>query len=152
MTEDLFRHLRANTSVSDNNDTNLLEDYVNFVDEVTSDQSKYFGDMVEALQILQEQGVEASRLLTAGIGMSGEIGEFNEIIKKCVFQGKEMDEDRIIHLRKELGDIMWYVAQACLALNTNIEEIIDMNTVKLESRYPGGFDAFRSENRKEGDI
>jgi len=152
MTEDLFRHLRANTSVSDNNDTNLLEDYVNFVDEVTSDQSKYFGDMVEALQILQEQGVEASRLLTAGIGMSGEIGEFNEIIKKCVFQGKEMDEDRIIHLRKELGDIMWYVAQACLALNTNIEEIIDINTAKLSDRYPGGFDTFRSENRKEGDI
>ena len=152
MTQDLFRHLRANTSVSDNNDTNLLEDYVNFVDEVTSDQSKYFGDMVEALQILQEQGVEASRLLTAGIGMSGEIGEFNEIIKKCVFQGKEMDEDKIIHLRKELGDIMWYVAQACLALNTNIEEIIDINTAKLSDRYPGGFDSFRSENRKEGDI
>ena len=80
MTEDLFRHLRVNTSVSEDN-TNLLEDYVHFVDEVTSDQSKYFGDMVEALQILQEQGVEASRLLTAGIGMSGEIGEFNEIIK-----------------------------------------------------------------------
>ena len=97
MTQDLFRHLRANTSVSDNNDTNLLEDYVNFVDEVTSDQSKYFGDMVEALQILQEQGVEVSRLLTAGIGMSGEIGEFNEIIKKCIFQGKEMDEDKIMH-------------------------------------------------------
>ena len=152
MTEYLFRHLRAHTSVSDNNDTNLLEDYVNFVDEVTSDQSKYFGDMVEALQILQEQGVEASRLLTAGIGMSGEIGEFNEIIKKCVFQGKEMDEDKIIHLRKELGDIMWYVAQACLALNTNIEEIIDINTAKLSDRYPGGFDTFRSENRKEGDI
>ena len=151
MTEDLFRHLRVNTSVNEDN-TNLLEDYVHFVDEVTSDQSKYFGDMVEALQILQEQGVEASRLLTAGIGMSGEIGEFNEIIKKCLFQGKEMDEQRIIHLRKELGDIMWYIAQACLALNTNIEEIIDMNTTKLESRYPGGFDAFRSENRKEGDI
>ena len=152
MTEDLFRHLRANSSKNDDNDTNLLEDYVNFVDEVTSDQSKYFGDMVEALQILQEQGVEASRLLTAGIGMSGEIGEFNEIIKKCVFQGKEMDEDKIIHLRKELGDIMWYVAQACLALNTNIEEIIDINTAKLSDRYPGGFDSFRSENRKEGDI
>ena len=152
MTEDLFRHLRANSSKNDDNDTNLLEDYVNFVDEVTSDQSKYFGDMVEALQILQEQGVEASRLLTAGIGMSGEIGEFNEIIKKCVFQGKEMDEDKIIHLRKELGDIMWYVAQACLALNTNIEEIIDINTAKLSDRYPGGFDTFRSENRKEGDI
>ena len=151
MTEDLFRHLRVNTSVSEDN-TNLLEDYVHFVDEVTSDQSKYFGDMVEALQILQEQGVEASRLLTAGIGMSGEIGEFNEIIKKCLFQGKEMDEDNIIHLRKELGDIMWYVAQACLALNTNIEEIIDINTAKLSDRYHGGFDTFRSENRKEGDI
>jgi len=84
--------------------------------------------------------------------MAGECGEFNEIIKKCLFQGKEMDIDKIKHLRSELGDIMWYVAQACLALNTNIEEIIDMNTVKLESRYPGGFDAFRSENRKEGDI
>ena len=130
---------------------NLLKDYVNFVDEVTSDQSKYFGDMVDTLQILQEQGVEVSRLLTTGIGMSGEIGEFNEIIKKCIFQGKEMDEDKIIHLRKELGDIMWYVVQACLALNTNIEEIIDINT-KLSDRYPGGFDTFRSENRKEGDI
>ena len=152
MTQDLFRHLRVNTSVNNNIDTKLLEDYVRFVYEVTSDQSKYLGDMVEALQILQEQGVEASRVITAGIGLSGEIGEFNEIIKKCIFQGKEMDEDKIIHLRKELGDIMWYVAQACLALNTNIEEIIDMNTAKLESRYPGGFDTFRSENRKEGDI
>ena len=131
---------------------NLLKDYVNFVDEVTSDQSKYFGDMVEALQILQEQGVEVSRLLTAGIGMSGEIGEFNEIIKKCIFQGKEMDEDKIMHLRKELGDIMWYVAQACLALNTNIEEIIDINTAKLSDRYPGGFDALKSASRKVGDI
>jgi NTP pyrophosphatase (non-canonical NTP hydrolase) len=130
----------------------LLKDYVRFVDEVTSDQSKDLVEMVQALEILEEQGVNPARLLTAGIGMAGECGEFNEIIKKCLFQGKEMDIDKIKHLRSELGDIMWYVAQACLALNTNIEEIIDMNTVKLESRYPGGFDAFRSENRKEGDI
>ena len=130
----------------------LLKDYVRFVDEVTSDPSKSFPDMIHALGILEEQGVNPARLLTAGIGMAGECGEFNEIIKKCLFQGKEMDENRIIHLRSELGDIMWYIAQACLALNTNIEEIIEMNTVKLESRYPGGFDAFRSENRKEGDI
>ena len=131
---------------------NLLEDYVSFVDEVTSDQSKDLVEMVQALEILEEQEVNPARLLTAGIGMSGEVGEFNEIIKKCLFQGKAMDEERIIHLRKELGDVMWYIAQACLALDTNIEEIINMNTVKLESRYPGGFDAFRSENRKEGDI
>ena len=108
--------------------------------------------MIVALEILKEQGVEPSRLLTAATGLAGECGEFNEIVKKCLFQGKAMDEDRIVHLRKELGDILWYIAQACLALNTNIEEIIDMNTVKLESRYPGGFDAFRSENRKKGDI
>ena len=131
---------------------NLLEDYVSFVDEVTSDQSKDLVEMVQALEILEEQEVNPARLLTAGIGMAGECGEFNEIIKKCLFQGKEMDIDKIKHLRSELGDVMWYTAQACLALNTNIEEIIDMNTVKLESRYPGGFDAFRSENRKEGDI
>ena len=131
---------------------NLLKDYVSFVDEVTSDQSKDLVEMVQALEILEEQGVNPARLLTAGIGMAGECGEFNEIIKKCLFQGKEMDIDKIKHLRSELGDVMWYIAQACLALNTNIEEIIDMNTVKLESRYPGGFDAFRSENRKEGDI
>ena len=131
---------------------NLLEDYVSFVDEVTSNQSKDLVEMVQALEILEEQGVNPARLLTAGIGMAGECGEFNEIIKKCLFQGKEMDIDKIKHLRSELGDVMWYIAQACLALNTNIEEIIDMNTVKLESRYPGGFDAFRSENRKEGDI
>jgi|TARA_R110001592_G_scaffold49977_1_gene155106 NTP pyrophosphatase (non-canonical NTP hydrolase) len=130
----------------------LLKDYVSFVDEVTSDQSKDLVEMVQALEILEEQGVNPARLLTAGIGMAGECGEFNEIIKKCLFQGKEMDIDKIKHLRSELGDVMWYIAQACLALNTNIEEIIDMNTVKLESRYPGGFDAFRSENRKEGDI
>ena len=130
----------------------LLKDYVRFVDEVTSNQSKDLVEMVQALEILEEQGVNPARLLTAGIGMAGECGEFNEIIKKCLFQGKEMDIDKIKHLRSELGDVMWYIAQACLALNTNIEEIIDMNTVKLESRYPGGFDAFRSENRKEGDI
>ena len=130
----------------------LLEYYTSFVDEVTSVTSKSFPDMIHALAILEEQGVNPARLLTAGIGMAGEVGEFNEIIKKCLFQGKEVDKDRIIHLQKELGDIMWYVAQACLALNTSIEKIIDMNTAKLEDRYPGGFDTFRSENRKEGDI
>ena len=81
----------------------LLEDYTSFVDEVTSVTSKSFPDMIHALAILEEQGVNPARLLTAGIGMAGEVGEFNEIIKKCLFQGKEVDKDRIIHLQKELG-------------------------------------------------
>ena len=131
---------------------NLLTDYQEFVDEVSSDATKNTDDFLDAVDILEEQGVEPSRLLTSGIGLSGEVGEFNEIIKKCLFQGKELDEDTVAHLKSELGDIMWYVAQGCLALDTDIEELIDINTAKLKDRYPGGFDEFRSENRDEDDI
>ena len=130
----------------------FLTDYQEFVDEVSSDATKNTDDFLDAVDILEEQGVEPSRLLTAGIGLSGEVGEFNEIIKKCLFQGKELDEDTVAHLKSELGDIMWYIAQGCLALNTDIEELIDINTAKLKDRYPGGFDEFRSENRDEDDI
>ena len=130
----------------------LLSDYQEFVDEVSSDATKNTDDFLDAVDILEEQGVEPSRLLTAGIGLSGEVGEFNEMIKKCLFQGKELDEDTVAHLKSELGDIMWYIAQGCLALNTDIEELIDINTAKLKDRYPGGFDEFRSENRDEDDI
>ena len=130
----------------------LLSDYQEFVDEVSSDATKNTDDFLDAVDILEEQGVEPSRLLTAGIGLSGEVGEFNEIIKKCLFQGKELDEDTVAHLKSELGDIMWSIAQGCLALNTDIDELIDINTAKLKDRYPGGFDEFRSENRDEDDI
>ena len=131
----------------------FLMDYQEFVDEVSSDATRnHNNSFTDALDIVDEQGVEPSRLLTAGIGLSGEVGEFNDIVKKCVFQGKELDDDVVNHLRKELGDIMWYVAQGCIALDTNIEEIIEMNTAKLKDRYPGGFDEFRSDNRDEDDI
>ena len=131
----------------------FLTDYQEFVDEVSSDATKNNDDsFFDALDIVDEQGVEPSRLLTDGIGLSGEVGEFNDIVKKCVFQGKELDDDVVNHLRSELGDIMWYVAQGCIALDTTIEEIIDINTAKLKDRYPGGFDEFRSDNRDEDDI
>ena len=131
----------------------FLTDYQEFVDEVSSDATKNNDDsFFDALDIVDEQGVEPSRLLTAVIGLSGEVGEFNDIVKKCVFQGKELDDDVVNHLRSELGDIMWYVAQGCIALDTTIEEIIDINTAKLKDRYPGGFDEFRSDNRDEDDI
>ena len=133
-------------------DPNLLNDYQEFVDEVSSDATKNLDDFIDATEIVDEQGVETSRLLTACIGLSGEVGEFNDIVKKCVFQGKEMDEDTVTKLKSELGDVMWYVAQGCLALGTDIEDLIDINTAKLEKRYPGGFDEFRSENRAEDDI
>ena len=74
------------------------------------------------------------------------------MVKKCIFQGKAMDEHTIFHLKRELGDIMWYISQACIALDTSIEDIIYMNIEKLEARYPDGFEAFRSNNRDEGDV
>ena len=133
-------------------DSDLLSDYQDFVDMVTSDASKNMDDFGDAVDIMDEQGVEPTRLMTASIGLSGEVGEFNDIVKKCLFQGKEMDENVVTHLKKELGDIMWYIAQGCIALGTDIEELIDINTAKLKDRYPDGFDGFRSDNRDEDDI
>ena len=130
----------------------LLNDYINFVDTVTSDTSKSQIDFVEALNIMQEQGIEPSRLLTASVGLSGEVGEFNDIVKKIIFQGKEIDDDTKKHLKSELGDICWYMAQALIALDSSWEEVFDINVGKLSERYPGGFDALKSASRRVGDI
>mgnify|MGYP001036358876 FL=1 len=134
-------------------DETFLLDYVRFVDEVTSDESKDPQAFNDALDIIDEaSGVSPERLITAALGICAEGGEFTEIVKKCVFQGKPMDDHTVYHLKRELGDIMWYISQACIALDTSIEDIIYMNIEKLEARYPDGFDSFRSENRDEGDI
>lgn len=133
-------------------DSNFLYDYVQFVDEVTSGASKNPDDFQDAMDIIDEQGVPPERLLTAALGICAEGGEFTEVVKKCVFQGKPMDEHTQYHLKRELGDICWYIAQACIALDISIEDVLYMNIEKLESRYPDGFEAFRSNNRSEGDI
>ena len=129
------------------------EKYLEFVDAVTSEESKDFEALVYRLQELEGQEFPTERLLTAAVGMSAEAGEFTEIVKKIVFQGKPVNEENLFHMKRELGDIMWYVAQACMGLNTSIDEIIEMNVDKLEKRYPGGsFDVHYSENRKSGDV
>ena len=136
-------------------DENLLLDYVRFVDEVTSDESKdpqAFSDSLDIIDEMTEGVVKPERLLTAALGICAEGGEFTEIVKKCVFQGKPMDEHTIYHLKREMGDILWYIAQGCIALDTSIEDVLYMNIEKLEARYPDGFESFRSENREEGDI
>ena len=130
----------------------ILNDYINFVDTVTSDMTKNYDDFKDVLDIMQEQGIEPSRLLTASVGLSGEVGEFNDIVKKILFQGKEIDEDTKKHLKSELSDICWYMVQAIKALDSSWEEIFDINIVKLSERYPGGFDALKSASRKVGDI
>ena len=127
--------------------------YVEFVDAVTSNESKNYYDFAQRIAILQDQGFPTERLLTASVGMSAEAGEFTEIIKKIVFQGKPVNEENLFHLKRELGDIMWYVSQACIGLDISIEEVIQMNFEKLSARYPeGAFSIERSENRKEGDL
>ena len=128
------------------------QDYLDFVNSVTSDASKNQIDFVDALMIMEEQGAEPSRLMTAGLGLNGEAAEFSEIIKKCIFQGKEFDDDTHKRLKSELSDVMWYVAQGCIALNTSIDELCEINTNKLKERYPEGFSKDKSENRKEGDL
>lgn len=134
-------------------DERLLLDYARFVDEVTSDESKDAQAFSDALDIIDEtSGLPPERLITAALGISAEGGEFAEIIKKAVFQGKPLDDDAQYHMKRELGDVMWYIAQACIALGCSLEDIIYMNIEKLESRYPDGFDSFRSNNRKEGDV
>ena len=130
----------------------LLNDYINFVDTVTSPATKEMVDFKDSLEIIEENGIQPSRLLTASVGLSGEVGEFNDIVKKIVFQGKEVDDDTKKHLKSELGDICWYMAQALIALDSSWEEVFDINVAKLSERYPGGFDALKSASRKVGDI
>jgi len=92
-------------------------------------------------------------LMTAAVGMSAEAGEFTEIVKKIVFQGKEMTEDNRTHLIKELGDVYWYFTQALLGLDVDLNEVVLTNVMKLTARYPeGSFEVLRSENRVDGDI
>jgi NTP pyrophosphatase (non-canonical NTP hydrolase) len=85
--------------------------------------------------------------------MAAETGEFCEIPKKIFFQGKALNEEAVFHMKRELGDIMWYWINACRALHLDPNEVIAENVRKLESRYPGGsFDPHYSENRKAGDL
>ena len=127
--------------------------YETFVDAVTSDASKDFVNLADRMVELDGQGANIERLLTSAVGMSAEAGELTEIVKKMVFQGKPWNGANKHHLITELGDIMWYVANACMALDISFDDVIATNVKKLEKRYPGGsFDVFYSENRQEGDL
>ena len=129
-----------------------LNKYAIFVDGVTSDSSKDYQSFLESLKYLDGEGSNIHRLLTAAVGISAEGGEFMEIVKKMVFQGKPWTDDNREHLIIELGDVLWYVMQACKALDITIEEVVAGNVDKLKKRYPGGeFNVYQSENRKEGD-
>ena len=128
--------------------------YIEFVRQTTSPASSDFAALLARLTELEASAdADVPRLMTAAFGISAEAGEFTEVIKKIFLQGKPYNEDNVFHLKRELGDICWYIAQACMALDTTFEEVLQMNYEKLSARYPEGtFDIFRSENRVEGDL
>ena len=129
-----------------------FDKYSKFVDAVTSDESKDFLALSDRLVELDKKGANIERLVTAGVGLNAESGEFLEIVKKMVFQGKPWNDDNREHLIIELGDVLWYVAQACMALEVSFDDVVATNVEKLKKRYPGGeFNVYHSENRKEGD-
>ena len=129
------------------------ENYLEFVQEVTSAPSTDYVALVQRLNQLEAEDADGCKLLTAALGLTAESGEFTEVVKKIVFQGKPYNKENVFHMKRELGDICWYIAQACMALDTTFDELIEMNVDKLKARYPGGeFDVHKSENRKEGDL
>ena len=152
MSGDYNTHNDQQENINYTDHTVDLSKYAVFVDGVTSDPSKDYQSFVESLDDLDGQGSNIHRLLTAAVGVSAEGGEFMEIVKKMVFQGKPWNDDNRKHLVIELGDVMWYVAQVTQALGVTMEEVLDTNITKLGRRYPAGaFDAYYSNNRAEDD-
>ena len=134
-------------------DNEFFANYVKFVNSVTSEQSRQYTAFEKSLYTMKtEHLVPPERLFTATLGLSAEAGEFGDLVKKCIFQGKELNEENKLHMKKELGDIMWYMAQACLALGVTLDDVIKTNIEKLEKRYPNGFEKIRSENKERFDV
>ena len=141
-----------------------INDYARFVDQCTSETSKDTSIMCDRLDYLRgnysmkggevlEQEVDMARLMTALIGMMAESGEFAEVVKKKIFQSdSKFKSDEIFHMKRELGDVLWYWVQGCKALGFTPDEVMDENIRKLEKRYPNGFEVIRSEVREQGDI
>ena len=130
-----------------------LNKYKEFVNDITSSTSKNTHELSVRLFELDNLGINSARLLTASLGLSGESGEFNEIIKKIIFHNKAFTPEVRAHLKKELGDIFWYMMQACLALDFDPNEVIGDNVSKLEARHPNGaFDPYYMDNRKVDDV
>ena len=150
--ENLKNHLRdLNSNMTQVIDTNK---YIEFVRQTTSPASSDFAALLARLTELEvTDDADVPRLMTAAFGISAEAGEFTEVIKKIFLQGKSYNEDNVFHLKRELGDICWYIAQACMALDTTFEEVLQINYEKLSSRYPEGtFSVYKSEHRKDGDV
>lgn len=140
-----------------------LNRYKDFVEAVTSKPSNDLTTFMNRLDELDGNfdyntdthgpDINVPLLLTAALGLAAETGEFCEIPKKMYFQGKPLTEENVFHMKRELGDVMWYWINACRALGLNPNDVIEENVNKLKARYPGGeFDVHYSENRQTGDL
>ena len=148
----LKKHLRdLNSNMTQVIDTNK---YIEFVKQTTSKPSSNLADLLARIAELESvNDCNVPHLLTGALGLSAEAGEFVEIVKKILLQGKSYTEENVIHMKKEAGDCLWYISQICIALDTNFEELMQINYEKLSARYPeGAFSVYKSENRKEGDL
>ena len=131
----------------------FFETYTDFVTKVTSNPSLDLDALSDSFnKIENESSIKTPRLLTAALGLGRETGEFGEIVKKIYLQGKPPSEDNIFHMKRELGDIMWYWVTACVSLGLDPYEVINENQEKLAARYGEKFEVDRSEVRKEGDL
>jgi NTP pyrophosphatase (non-canonical NTP hydrolase) len=131
--------LNLNINMTQVIDTNK---YIEFVRQTTSPASSDFNKLIERMKELDEEGIKLTHLLTFALGASAEMGEAVEIIKKCLLQGKTFNDDAKVHLTKELGDVLYYIGQFCIAMNISFEEIMQINYEKLSARYPEGHLAF----------
>ena len=125
----------------------MSKEYIDFVNSVTSESSKKMLEMVHSFRHHGRAGSDTKSVVNYCVRIKWEASEFSELIKKCVFQGKEYNEDTKNKLKSELSDIMWYIAQGCIALDTTIDDLIEINTSKLKERYPKGFDKDKSNAR-----
>ena len=127
--------------------------YTDFVTKVTSEPSIDLDSLKKSFDDVEKNSdIKTPRLLTAALGLGSETGEFVEIVKKMYLQGKPPSEDNIFHMKRELGDIMWYWVTACASLNLDPFEVISENQEKLAARYGEKFEVQRSEIRKDGDL
>jgi NTP pyrophosphatase (non-canonical NTP hydrolase) len=139
-------------------DLNKYKDFVRAVTSEPSNDLTTFMNRLDELDANYENGthgpdINVPLLITAALGLAAETGEFCEIPKKMLFQGKPLTEENLFHMKRELGDVIWYWINACRALHLDPNDVILENINKLKSRYPGGeFDAHYSENRQQGDL
>ena len=145
-----------------------INDYARFVETTTSDLSKNTLELSSRIlklegntshmttssgETIREAEIHMATLLTSVVGMLAESGEFAEVVKKKLFQADtQFTSDEVFHMKRELGDVLWYWVQGCRALGFTPDEVMDENIRKLEKRYPNGFEVVKSENRQEGDV